>query len=364
MSAPIVLAAGGTGGHLFPAQALLGELRRRGHGLALITDARGAEFDGGAEGVAVYTVSAATWAGAGMLRRSLAVFAILRGVLQARRILVRLRPSVVIGFGGYPALPTMLAALTLACRTAIHEQNAVLGRVNRMLAGRVDAIATSFAATQRIKRAAAEHVVVTGNPVRAEVRGLATHRYVPPTADGPVRLLVFGGSQGARIMSRVVPAAIGRLPALLRARVVVQQQCRAEDCEDVVRVYGQIGVAAEVAPFFADLPARMGEAHLVIARAGAGTVAELSVAARPAVLAPLAIATDDHQTANARALADVGAAVMMPEADFDPDGLAQELTALTGDTDRLVRMAAAAHAVARADAVVRLADLVERLEAA
>ena len=356
MSGPLLLAAGGTGGHVFPAVALARELASRGREVALVTDERGERYEEIFAGFAVHRVASGTPTGRDLLGRASAVGAIAKGVIQARGLFRRLRPGAVVGFGGYPSLPTMLAALG-RLPTAIHEQNAVLGRANRLIAPRVDRIALSFADTARLDERAQRKATLTGNPVRPELIELPP--YAPPT--GEFRLLAFGGSQGARSMGEVVPTAVSLLSDELRARLRLAQQARPEDLDEVRAGYEEMGVSAEVAPFFVDLPARLAAAHLVIARAGAGTVSELAAAGRPAILAPYAFATDDHQTRNAGALVDAGGAWMLRNGDFRADRLARLLAELAAAPDRLAEAAAAALSVGAPDAARRLADLVERL---
>lgn len=359
MSAGIVLAAGGTGGHLFPAQALAQALRGRGHRLTLVTDGRGGGYGEMFDGIDVEVVAAATLTGRGLPGRVSALFDIARGVGQARRLLKRLRAAVVVGFGGYPALPTMLAAISLRLPTLIHEQNAVLGRVNRLLAPLVTAIAASFARTSGIPPRHRGKVTVTGNPVRAEVKRIGEQDYVPPETGGAIRLLVFGGSQGASVLSDVVPAAILGLDDDLAERIALTQQCRPDDCERVAMLYRSAGIAAEVASFFDDLPDRLASAHLVIARAGAGTVSELAVAGRPAILVPYQHATDDHQTANAENLAGVDGAILLAQQALEPLDLTRRLEGLARHPERLAALARNARLAGHADAGERLADLVE-----
>src|SRR4051812_15258092 len=274
MNAPFVLAAGGTGGHLFPAQALAGELMRRGSRVVVMTDGRGHNYGSAFPGAEIETVPAATFAGRSVLGKISAFGIIALGVVAALRKLVALRPRAVVGFGGYPSLPVMMAASLARVPSALHEQNAVPGRVNRLLAPRVKKIAATFPFV-RLAPAHPERIVFTGNPVRAEAAALRETAYVPPTAEGPIRLLVFGGSQGARALSEIVPAALTRLPGDVRGRLAITQQARAEDLEMVQSAYRDAGLNAQAAKFFTDLPRRMGEAHLVIARSGASTLSEL-----------------------------------------------------------------------------------------
>jgi UDP-N-acetylglucosamine--N-acetylmuramyl-(pentapeptide) pyrophosphoryl-undecaprenol N-acetylglucosamine transferase len=358
----IVIAAGGTGGHFFPAEALGAELLARGHRVVLMTDARsGAMKSAVFAGLEQHVLPGSGIAGRGVWRGIKAVFGLAAGVLRARSVLSTLPVGAVVGFGGYPCVAPVLAAGLSARRPAIilHEQNAVLGRANRFLARRVDRLALSFAGTAGIPAAAARKAVLTGNPVRPAILALDGVPYQPPT--DRIRLLILGGSLGARVFSDIVPPALLALPADLRARLTVTQQCRAEDVDRVRRVYEAAGIAADLSPFFADVAARLAAAHLVIARAGASTICELAVAGRPSILVPLPGAIDDHQTANAQALAAAGAARVMPQPDFTAAALTATLTELCASSATLATMAAAAHIPAKPDATARLADLVESL---
>jgi len=351
----IVLATGGTGGHVFPAQALASELLLRGHGVAVVTDLRGAAFEGE---IRTWRIRAATLGGSAVaLARGTGEIAL--GTLQAWRLLGRLRPAAVVGFGSYASLPTMVAAGWRRIPSILHEQNAVLGRANRYLAGRVDRIATSFPAVEGVGRADRAKLVLTGNPVRAAVSALGAVSYAAPKAGALLDLLVVGGSQGARVFSDVVPAAIARLPDAVRARIRLVQQCRPEDIDGVRRAYEALGFPAELSTFFDDMPARLADAHLVIGRAGASTVAELTAAGRPAILVPYPYATDDHQTANAQALDEAGAAWIMPQQAFGAASLAARLETAINLPASLEKAAAAARALGHPDAARSLADVVE-----
>ena len=361
MSTPFVVAAGGTGGHLFPARALAGELARRGHCVALATDVRAAAYAAEDLGVDRHIVRSATPSGRGTFGALAAGAVIATGTLQARRLLRRLGARVVVGFGGYPSLPTLLAASHAGAHVVLHEQNAVLGRVNRLMLRRAQVLALSFDETSGYAPRPGLDVAVTGNPVRPAVLAEREAPYRPPEADAALRLLVFGGSQGARLFGQVVPAALARLPETLRGRIAVVQQARPEDESEVARAYGELGVAAEVRTFFDDLPRRIGAAHLVIARSGAGSVSELAAIGRPALLVPYAHAMDDHQVANARALTTGGGGVLLVEERFTPEELAARIDSLARRPDVLARMAERARAVGRPDAVTALADLVEPL---
>ncbi|NQV60039.1 MAG: undecaprenyldiphospho-muramoylpentapeptide beta-N-acetylglucosaminyltransferase [Alphaproteobacteria bacterium] len=355
---PIMLAAGGTGGHVFPAQALAAELDRRGRAVDIVTDRRGDDFSSRFPGRTVHRITSATPSGRAGLGKVMALARIALGTIQARRLIRRVDPTAVVGFGGYPSLPTMLAAISLSVPRVVHEQNAVLGRVNRLIACRVDAIATSFPATKGLPRACREPKLVTGNPVRADILALAEQAYRAPAPDGPFQLLIFGGSQGARRFSEVIPQTLLALAPDQRQRLRVVQQCREEDLEAVRQIYAKAGIEAETAAFFTDLPARLAAAHLVIARSGAGTVSELAAAGRPSVLVPYAHATDDHQTSNARVLSAVGGAWLLPEADLTVPALAALLAKLMLAPDLLHVAAQAARGRAQPNAAALLADLV------
>ena len=352
-----VLAAGGTGGHLFPAQALAERLVARGAAVCFATDRRADAFAGALPGVATCQI----WAGrlgGGPIQAAYGIAETAVGLVQARRLLRRLGPAAVVGFGGYPSVPTMLAAIQLCCPTAIHEQNAVLGRANRLLARRVKRIATGFADTAGLRAADRARAVHTGNPVRPAIRAVAATEYRPPEPGAPVELLVIGGSQGARIFADVVPAALVALPPPLRTALRVSQQARPEDCERVAAQLRQAGIAAEVSGFFTDVPERLARAQLVICRSGASTVAELAAVGRPALLVPYPHATDDHQAANARALAEAGAAWLIPQSSLSAPLLTDLLTERLADAAALARAAARARRFAPDDAADRLAALV------
>jgi len=354
-----VIAAGGTGGHLFPAQAVSEALAQRGWRIVLATDNRTRNLTADFPAESQVAIASATLSG-GPTARARQVLTLVRGFLQACRALARLKPDVVVGFGGYPSLPTLLAARSLGLTTVIHEQNAVMGRANRLLAPGVTAIACAFPTLMKAPPAVSARAVVVGNPVRPAIRALAGSPYEAPTPGGPLHLFITGGSQGARVLSETVPAAVAALPAPTRARLRIVQQTRPEVVESAAAQYRDAGVEAELSPFFADMDRRWLWAHLVVARAGASTVGEIAVAGRPAILVPLRIALDDDQGQNARLLAEAGAAVVAPEATLSAQSLADLIANLLGDAERLADMAAAARAVAIPDAAERLADLIER----
>lgn len=353
----ILLAAGGTGGHLFPAQALAEELARRGVTVDLATDDRALRYGGSFPARGVHALSAASPTGGSMTAKAAAVAKLALGVWQARGLIARLKPACVVGFGGYPSAPPLVAASLMGAPSILHEQNAVLGRANRFLAGRVRAVATGFPRLDGVSDAVAAKVVHTGNPVRPAVIAAAAQAF-PEFSTGPLRLLVTGGSQGARVMADVVPAALEALAPHLRARIVVVQQARGEDELRVREAYARLGVAAEVASFFGDLPQRIADAHLVIGRAGASTVCEIAVIGRPSILVPYPFALDHDQAANAAELAATGAAVVIRQSDFTPQRLASEIEAAFADPEGLTRRAAAAKSAGVPDAAARLADLV------
>ncbi|MBA3835652.1 MAG: undecaprenyldiphospho-muramoylpentapeptide beta-N-acetylglucosaminyltransferase [Sphingomonas sp.] len=356
----IILAAGGTGGHMVPAHALAAELTARGHGVMLVTDERGAKYPGLFKDVPIHILPAGRLGGGpiGMLK---AVRSVMRGRRQARRLYREHRPDAVVGFGGYPAFPALLAASAAKVPTLLHEQNAVLGRVNRWLAGEARAIATSYAEVERLKPAHRAKTVLVGNPVRDEVMRLGELPFPPLDDSAPLKILVTGGSQGATILGTVVPEGLGLLPSHLRLRLQVVQQCRGDDIEAVRARYAALNIPAELLTYIQDMPARIGDAHLVIARAGASTIAELTAAGRPAILVPLPSATDDHQTVNAREMAKAGGARMIVQSYFTPAALAAQVEAIAGDPQALANAAGRALSVGRPHATRDLANLVERI---
>lgn len=358
---PIVLAAGGTGGHIFPAEALAEELLRRNERVVLVTDKRFAGYSCGAlAGVETHAIAAGGLRG-GVMGKMSSAFKIAFGVLQARRKLSRLRPAAVVGFGGYPSFPTVLSAARMGIPAVIHEQNSVLGRANRLLAPRVAVVATSFPQTQLLREQDMAKVRMTGNPVRAAVSAIHFVPY-PVLADGGMmRILVTGGSQGASVFGQVIPAALAALPSVLRTRIRIDQQCRPGDLEVTRAAYEAIGVSADLATFFTDIPARLASCHLVIARAGASTVAELSAAGRPAILVPLPGAMDNHQHLNASAFEHAGAGWLMPQDGFTAAALAARLEALLSLPATLQAAAERARMSGRIGAARELADVVMEL---
>lgn len=355
-----VLAAGGTGGHLFPAQALAEVLRARGWRIVLATDERGALYADKFPAEQRLALDAATFKRGDMAGMIGAGLTIAKGVGQASNAFKQLEPAIVVGFGGYPSLPALIAALTTKRATLIHEQNAVLGRVNRLLAPLVDQVACAFPTLEKATPKVKAGAVVVGNPIRPEIRALYDQPYEPPEAGAEIRILITGGSQGARLLSELVPQAISKLPDDLRFRLKIQQQTRRESLEGARQVYKDALVDAEIAPFFRDMAGRLGAAHLVIGRAGASTCCELAVAGRPSILVPLAIAMDDHQRFNAKLLTEAGGAEAAPESVLTVEVLSAALTKLLNDPARLARMAQGARSVAAPDAAERLADLVEK----
>ncbi len=357
----ILLAAGGTGGHLFPAEALGVELIKRGLRVRLVTDARALRYSGLFSSDMIDVVPSETV-------RSRSPFALARtgivlaaGTVAAARLMRRLKPRAVVGFGGYPTLPPLIAARLCGIPGVIHDANAVLGRANRFLSRHVDAIATSLPGVLDRDPALAGKATTVGTPMRPSILAAAAEAYQPPQTSGPFRLLVVGGSQGARVMSDIVPAAIERLEPSLWSRLVLTQQVREEDMARVRAVYDRIKIKAELAPFFTDLPARLAANHLVVSRSGAGTVAELAAIGRPSILVPLPGAIDQDQFANAGVLSQANGALRIAQADFTPDRLASEISAFSAEPARLAAMAESARAVGRLDAAEQLADLVMKV---
>jgi UDP-N-acetylglucosamine--N-acetylmuramyl-(pentapeptide) pyrophosphoryl-undecaprenol N-acetylglucosamine transferase len=355
----ILLSAGGTGGHLFPAEALAHEMTRRGWSVHLATDRRAERYAGGFPAEAVHTIPSATFGPRNPLAMARAGWTLWRGFVRSSAVLQRLKPAIVVGFGGYPTLPPLFAATRRSIPALIHEQNAVMGRANRALAGRVTAVAGGFMTEG--EGSAADKMVVTGNPVRPAVIEAAKSAYPSFNGEKPFRLLVFGGSQGAQFFSEAVPPAIGALPEEARARLAVTQQARPEDEATVRAAYGEMGVAAEIAPFFDDLAKRMAAAHLVISRSGASTVSEIAVIGRPALLVPYPHALDHDQAANAAALAKAGGAEVHRQDSLSPERLSALIGAMMEDKARLLSMAAAARSAGKPDAARLLADLTEAI---
>jgi UDP-N-acetylglucosamine--N-acetylmuramyl-(pentapeptide) pyrophosphoryl-undecaprenol N-acetylglucosamine transferase len=357
----ILLAAGGTGGHLFPATALAQELTRRGFAVELATDERAEQYGTDFPARAIYRVPSATFTSRAPLAVAKTLGRLGKGFLRARRLLEMVQPHVVVGFGGYPTVPPIMAARSLAIPTVIHEQNAVMGRANRMLSRFADAIALSFPSTKYLRRSAQKRSIVSGNPVRDEVISYRDVPYAPPEPAGRLLVLVFGGSQGARFFSEVLPPAMEMMPSAARWRLTVVQQARPEDLNELRAAYKEANIAAHVAPFFRDLPERIANAHLVISRAGASTVAELMAIGRPALLVPLPHALDNDQLENATRLEESGGGWCMPQSGITPENLSEELARLLGAPDMLAKTAARSKAMANVDAVKKLANLVEEL---
>ncbi|TFL17900.1 undecaprenyldiphospho-muramoylpentapeptide beta-N-acetylglucosaminyltransferase [Jannaschia formosa] len=359
MSGPLlVIAAGGTGGHMFPAQATAEEMLRRGWRVKLSTDERGARYAGNfPEDVDIEIVPSATFARGGLSAKLQVPLKLTRGVMAAMRAFRADRPTAVAGFGGYPSIPALAAAVLMKLPRLIHEQNGVPGRVNRVFAPRVDAFACGIWPTDLPSGVEGVHV---GNPVRDAILRRENAPYIAP-GDHPMSILVIGGSQGARVLSDTVPEALAHLPEDILRNIRVAHQARPEDEARVTSFYAEAGIDAEVRPFFDDVPNRMADAQLVICRSGASTVADLSVIGRPAILIPYAAAAGDHQTANARGLVEAGAAIMTPESKLTAASLAEQVELILSNPDGAARMARAAHSTAKPDAAIRLADLVQHL---
>lgn len=358
---PIAIAAGGTGGHLYPAIATAGALAERGERVVLLTDRRTAKRSAAAFGsVEIHVIRGEGIAARGLARAPRAFASLALGAIEARGILERLAPAAIVAFGGYPSVAPVLASRALARRdrprVVLHEQNAVLGRANRLLARFADLLALSFAETVGVP--ARTRTALIGTPIRPEIAALATQAYVAPVAGGPVRLLVLGGSQGARVFADLIPDALALLPHALRERLVLTMQCRIEDVGRTKEQLGRLGLTFRLAPFFDDVAKLYAEAHLVVCRAGASTVAELACAGRPAILVPYPHATDDHQSANARALVAAGAAEAFAQSALTPTLFAEHLAALLADPARLQAMAEAVRRLARPQAARDLAAAV------
>jgi UDP-N-acetylglucosamine--N-acetylmuramyl-(pentapeptide) pyrophosphoryl-undecaprenol N-acetylglucosamine transferase len=358
-SAPLILlAAGGTGGHLFPAEALGVVLMQRGLWVRLVTDSRALRYSGLFSREMIDVVPSETVRGRSPVALARTGAMLGAGTLKALALMWRLKPVAVIGFGGYPTLPPLIAARLMKIPTLVHDSNAVMGRANRFLSAHVTAIATSLPGVLDRDPALAAKTTTTGTPMRPAILAAAAVPYAAPESDGPIRLLVTGGSQGARIMADVVPHAIEQLSPELWRRLVLVQQVRDEDMARVRAVYDRLKLKFELEPFFADLPARLASSHLVVSRSGAGTVAELAAIGRPSILVPLPGALDQDQFANAGVLANADGAIRIAQHDFTPTRLAQEITALASAPERLAAMASGARGVGRLDAADRLADLV------
>jgi UDP-N-acetylglucosamine--N-acetylmuramyl-(pentapeptide) pyrophosphoryl-undecaprenol N-acetylglucosamine transferase len=357
----ILLAAGGTGGHLFPAEALGVELIKRGYRVRLATDGRALRYSGLFTRDMIDVVASETARGRNPLQLAYATLTLAAGTLGALRLIRREKPVAVIGFGGYPTLPPLIAARFAGVPGIIHDANAVLGRANRFLARHVRAIATSLPGVLDRDPALSAKTTTVGTPMRPAVLAAAATSYAPPEATGPFRLLVVGGSQGAKVMSDIVPPAIEKLEPSLWGRLVLTQQVRDEDMARVRAVYDRLGIKCELAPFFTDLPARLASNHLVISRSGAGTVAELAAVGRPSILVPLPGAIDQDQFANAGVLSQAGGGLRIAQSEFTPDRLATEISMLAADPARLAAMASAARGAGRLDAAERLADLVVKV---
>jgi UDP-N-acetylglucosamine--N-acetylmuramyl-(pentapeptide) pyrophosphoryl-undecaprenol N-acetylglucosamine transferase len=357
----ILLAAGGTGGHLFPAEALGVELIRRGYRVRLATDSRAVRFSGLFTPEMTDVVPSETVRGRNPVALARTAIMLGYGLVTALNLVRRLKPAAVIGFGGYPTVPPLLAARLLGVPGIIHDANAVLGRANRFLSGRVNAIATSLPGVLDRDPALAGKTTAVGTPMRPAILTAAAVPYEPPQPNGPLRLLVVGGSQGARVMSDIVPPAIEKLEPALWGRLVLTQQVREEDMARVRAVYDKLKINAELAPFFSDLPARLAQNHLVVSRSGAGTVAELAAIGLPSILVPLPGAIDQDQFANAGVLSQADGAIRIVQNDFTPDRLASEISAFAAEPSRLTAMAANARKAGRLDAAERLADLVAKV---
>ena len=358
-NSPIVLASGGTGGHIFPAQSLAAELKTRGYQLILLTDKRGYRFGGNLSDIEKYRIRSGSPLVPGLLGKSLGMIRLLIGISEASKLLHQIQPSVVIGFGGYPSVPVLIAASRKGITTVIHEQNAVLGRANKLLASRVLSIATSFENTCGISLKNKGKVTHSGNPIRTSIAALGKLQYPQIETNGPINILVTGGSQGAGNFSELIPGAVKLLSPQLKTRIIINQNCRPEDLEKVRHNYQINGITADVNVFFDDLPVRLEAAHLVVCRAGASTLAELTAAGRPAIIFPYPYAVDDHQTANSRTIEAAGGAIVLQEEQATSEKLANVLLQLFTSPEWFLNAAKAALKVGKPNASKTLADLVE-----
>ncbi|KQV82871.1 undecaprenyldiphospho-muramoylpentapeptide beta-N-acetylglucosaminyltransferase [Rhizobium sp. Root1220] len=357
----VLLAAGGTGGHVFPAEALAYKLKERGYSVHLVTDSRAERYAGKFPADEIHVVPSATIASKNPVAVGRSLWTLWSGMRAAKTLIARLKPVVVVGFGGYPTVPPLLAATRLGVPAMIHEQNAVMGRANKALASRVQAIAGGF--LPEGTGLFPDKTVTTGNPVRPAIIAAAKVPYSPSNAGEPFNLVVFGGSQGAQYFSKAMPTAISLLDEELRDRLRITQQVRHEDMETMSSCVAQLKMSAETAPFFNDMAERLAAAHLVICRSGASTVSEISVIGRPAVLVPYPHALDHDQAANAAALAATGGAKVIAQAELSPEKIAAILTQVMNDPEKLARMAAAAKQAGKPDAANLLADMVEAIAA-
>jgi UDP-N-acetylglucosamine--N-acetylmuramyl-(pentapeptide) pyrophosphoryl-undecaprenol N-acetylglucosamine transferase len=347
----ILLSAGGTGGHMFPAAALTRELLARGCRVEVVTDSRGAPYENAFSGVKFHVISAGTL-GSGLMGKVKGVLRLVAGIVSAFGLVRSLRPAAVVGFGGYPSFPGVFAAQNLSIPTVIHEQNAVLGKANAMLAKRAKRVALSMGSAANNAR------IVTGNPVRPEIAALAATPYPALAHGGKIKLFIMGGSLGATVFSKVVPAALAELPDEQRARLDITQQCRAADIDEVRAAYAKMGIRARLESFINDVPDVLAACHLVISRSGASTVAEVTAAGRPAIFVPYPHHADQQQKANAAVVADAGGAWVMEEKDFTAEALVARLAELLNDPRELERMAMASRGCGRPDAAQSLANLV------
>ncbi len=353
----ILLSAGGTGGHMFPADALAQDLISRGYRVALATDIRGKRFEPFAGGIPIHVLKSGT-IGAGLFRKVKSVVSLGMGYFQARKLLSDLKPAVVIGFGGYPSVPAVYAAQTMKIPTVIHEQNAILGRANVFLAPKAEKIAVAWAHVEGLESSDEARAVVTGNPVRPDISGLYNKPFPTIEQDGTLRIFITGGSQGASVFSEVMPLALARLPAHHRARLEIVQQCRDEDLASVQRIYNDAGIKCDLRPFFKDMALQLEKCHLVIARSGAGTVSEVTTAGRPAIFVPYPHHADQQQKRNADAVADAGGAWVMTQNGFTPEALLARLETFLQNPETLFRAAENARSCGRPDAARKLGNIV------
>ncbi len=356
----IMLSAGGTGGHIFPADALAQDLLSRGYRVVLVTDVRGKKYEPFAGGIPVYVVNSGT-VGAGLYKKIKSIASMGVGFFQARKLLSDLKPSVVIGFGGYPSVPALYAAQMKKIPTVIHEQNAILGRANVFLAHKAQKIAVAWAHVEGLEGDDESRAIVTGNPVRPDISSLFNKPYPTIERDGSLRIFITGGSQGASVFADVVPQALLNLNPSYRARLDIVQQCHLDDIPRVQKLYDDAGIKSDIRPFFKDMALQLEKCHLVIARSGAGTVSEVTTAGRPAIFVPYPHHADQQQKRNADSVADAGGAWVMTQNGFTPDALSARLETFLQNPETLFRAAENARSCGRPDAARKLGNIVMAL---
>lgn len=349
-----IVTTGGSGGHIFPAEAISQALIGKGFDVVFVTDKRGKAFQG-LKGVKVYNLMAEHVMGRSFFGKIVGAFKLYCGAVQALFLLKKLKPAVVVGVGGYASLPAVLAAHLWHIPVVLHEQNAVLGRANRVLAHNTRLIALSFEPTLRVPNDI--RTVLVGMPARTDVLARANAPY--PLTDDGFRLLIFGGSQGASFFSKRLPEAFKLLPAEVTAKMHVTAQVRAEDMEKTQELYKGIPFkSVTLKSFFDNMPELIEKSHLIIGRAGASTITEAAIIGRPAILIPLPSSADNHQMENAKRFSDAGAGWLMSEGNYEPEKFAARLAQMVGEPEILYQAGTQAHKIALPDAAEKMADVV------